>query len=168
MAPRGYRGGDIRRIGVAYDGSPEADAALRAAEAVALELAAALTVYCVLRPSAPIASMFAAGTALSGRRTPPRSMVAVSSTRVADNAPHGLNPETLLLHGEPAAEIAARADGVLDLLFVGSRGYGPLRRALLGSVSAALVRDAGCPVIVTPRTAIAPGQPANVAGSAHA
>jgi hypothetical protein len=31
-------------IGVAHDGSPEADAALRAAEALALDLAAALTV----------------------------------------------------------------------------------------------------------------------------
>ena len=73
---------------------------------------------------------------------------------MSDNAPVGLNPETLLLHGEPAAEIAARADGVIDLLFTGSRGYGPLRRALLGSVSGALVRDAGCPVVVTTHTAI--------------
>jgi hypothetical protein len=38
VASRGYSGGDIRRIGVAYDGSPVADAALRAAESLALEL----------------------------------------------------------------------------------------------------------------------------------
>src|SRR4051794_18521975 len=29
VAPRGYSGGDVRRIGVAYDASPAADAALR-------------------------------------------------------------------------------------------------------------------------------------------
>jgi len=46
------------------------------------------------------------------------------------------------------------------LLFTGSRGYGPLRHALLGSVSGALVRDAGCPVVVMPRTAIAQDDPA--------
>ena len=46
VAPRGYSGGDIRRIGVAYDGSREADAALRAAESLALELSARMTIYC--------------------------------------------------------------------------------------------------------------------------
>ena len=43
---------------------------------------------------------------------------------------------------------------MVDVLFAGSRGYGPLRRALLGSVSGALVRDAGCPVVITPRSAV--------------
>ena len=62
VAPRGYSGGDIRRIGVAYDGSPEADAALRAAESLALERSAALTVYCVVEPPSPAAGMIAAGT----------------------------------------------------------------------------------------------------------
>ena len=64
---------------------------------------------------------------------------------VVDNAPQGIRPEWLLLHGVPAEEIAGRAYGVIDLLFVGSHGYGPLRRALLGNVSGALVRAAGCP-----------------------
>lgn len=36
------------------------------------------------------------------------------------------------------------------MLVVGSHGRGPLRRALLGSVSARVVRDARCPVIVCP------------------
>ena len=63
VAPRGYSGGDIRRIGVAYDGSPEADAALRAAESLALERSAALTVYCVVEPPSPAAGMIAAAPA---------------------------------------------------------------------------------------------------------
>jgi nucleotide-binding universal stress UspA family protein len=36
------------------------------------------------------------------------------------------------------------------LLVLGSHGRGPVRRALLGSVSAHVVRDARCPVIVCP------------------
>jgi nucleotide-binding universal stress UspA family protein len=122
----------------------------------------------VFEPSAPIASLFAAGTGSESPSDTAKEHLRRLLHSVADNAPHGVNPETLLLDGDPASVIAARAQGVLDLLFVGSRGYGPLRRALLGSVSAALVRDAGCPVIVTPRTAVASGRPAIVAESVHA
>ena len=133
VAPPGYSGGDIRRIGVAYDGSPAADVALRTAESLALEHGASLTVYRVdepaLRPGAPIA----AGTRF-------------------DSAQLGLRPETLILDGVPAEEIAGRAYGVVDLLFVGACGHGPLRGTLLENVSGAVVRAAGCPVVVTPRS----------------
>ena len=154
VAPRGYEGGAVRHIGVAYEGSPEAEAALRAAEALALELRAALTVYCVVEPPPATDSMIAAGV---GAEWP--SITAKQHGRqllyyVADHAPRGLRPETLLLHGHAAEQIARRTNGVVDLLFAGSRGYGPLRRALLGSVSGALVRDAGCPVVITPRSAV--------------
>ena len=168
VAPRGYSGGDIRRIGVAYDGSPEADAALRAAEALAVELRAALTVYCVVKPPSPAAGMIAAGT---GAEWP--SHAATERARgllqgLVDNAPQGIKPEWLLLHGVPATEIASRAYGVVDLLFVGSRGYGPLRHALLGNVSGALVRAAGCPVVVTPRAAVTPRRAPTTAVEANA
>ena len=67
----------------------------------------------------------------------------------------------------PAEEIAGRAYGVIDLLFVGSDGYGPLRRALLGNVSGALVREAGCPVVVTPPTALVPRRPRAAVAARH-
>lgn len=52
--------------------------------------------------------------------------------------------------GDPAAVLAEH--GVeADLLVVGSRGHGPLRRALLGGVSA-VTGAAPCPVIVVPRS----------------
>jgi hypothetical protein len=41
---------------------------------------------------------------------------------------------------------------------VGSRGWGPVRRILLGSTSARLMREAHCPVLVLPRGA-ATGEP---------
>ena len=87
---------------------------------------------------------------------------------VADHAPRGLRPETLLLHGHAAEQIARRTAGVIDLLFAGSRGDGALRRALLGSVSAALVRDADCPVVITPRSAVAPARSPKPATAGHA
>src|SRR4051794_6157446 len=155
IAPRGYAGGEIRWIGVAYEGSPEAEAALRAAEALAVELGAELTVYCVVEPPPATAGMIAAGT---GAEWP--SVTAKQHARqllyfVADHAPDGLRPETLLLHGHAAEQISRRAAGMVDLLFAGARGYGPLRRSIEGSVSGALVRDAGCPVVITPRSAVA-------------
>jgi nucleotide-binding universal stress UspA family protein len=160
VAPRGYRGEPIRHIGVAYDGSPEAKAALHAAEALAVELRAALTVYCAVEPTPPSAAMIAAGTGAEWPSRTAKDHARHLLWAVSDNAPEGVKPETLLLHGEPATEIAARVHGVIDILFTGSRGYGPVRRALLGSVSGALVRDAGCPVVVTPHTAIAQDDPA--------
>jgi nucleotide-binding universal stress UspA family protein len=39
----------------------------------------------------------------------------------------------------------------VDLLVCGSRGYGPVRRVLLGTVSSALLRQASVPVLVVPR-----------------
>ena len=57
---------------------------------------------------------------------------------------------TSLTDGDPAAVLEAES-GELDLLVLGSRGYGPLRSVILGSVSAAAVEGAACPIVVTPR-----------------
>jgi nucleotide-binding universal stress UspA family protein len=54
--------------------------------------------------------------------------------------------------GAADEELVAES-GELDLLIVGSRGFGPLRRIVLGSVSTKVVRAAACPVIVLPRHA---------------
>ena len=55
------------------------------------------------------------------------------------------------LDGPPAATLARACEGGVDLLVAGSRGYGPLMRVLLGSVSTQLVAEAPCPVLVVPR-----------------
>jgi nucleotide-binding universal stress UspA family protein len=124
-----YTDGDIRRIGVAYDGSPEADAALGAADSLASDLSAALTVYCLVgSTSIPVRE-------ISGENGRPAPSAAVGT------ATRRYRPGTQLLLGVPAEEIAGRAYGVVDLLFV--------HRALLNNVSGALVRAAGCPVVVS-------------------
>jgi nucleotide-binding universal stress UspA family protein len=58
--------------------------------------------------------------------------------------------EAEALVGDPAEVLRDFSKG-LDLLVVGSRGYGPLRAVLLGSVSRRLMTEAHCPVIVVPR-----------------
>ena len=51
--------------------------------------------------------------------------------------------------GRPDAEIVGLADELgAGLIVLGSRGLGPLRRALMGSVSDSVVRHAHCPVLV--------------------
>jgi nucleotide-binding universal stress UspA family protein len=51
--------------------------------------------------------------------------------------------------GRPDAEIVGLADELdAGLIVLGSRGLGPLRRALMGSVSDSVVRHAHCPVLI--------------------
>jgi nucleotide-binding universal stress UspA family protein len=164
VAPRGYQPAEIHAIGVAYDGSAEAEAALEAAEALALELGATLNVYIVIEPVPATGSMIAAGTGSEWPSVTAKEHARRLQRKVRGGAPAGLQLETALLHGRAAERIAYCCAGVTDLLFVGSRGYGPLRRALLGSVSGELVRTAGCPVVVMPRSALA----SHGAGSAAA
>lgn len=61
----------------------------------------------------------------------------------------GLDADYEILEGEASEEILriARARHA-DLIVIGSRGRGPVPGALLGSVSAAVVRHAECPVVV--------------------
>jgi nucleotide-binding universal stress UspA family protein len=58
--------------------------------------------------------------------------------------------ETDAFIGHPAEELVHMSEFV-DLMVVGSRGYGPRRAVLLGSVSRHLMNEAACPVIVLPR-----------------
>lgn len=58
--------------------------------------------------------------------------------------------EIEVLDGDPVGCLTAASED-LDLLVVGSRRYGPIRGAVLGSVSAPLMRYARCPVLVVPR-----------------
>ncbi len=54
-----------------------------------------------------------------------------------------------LVEGRVAPEIVALAEEIgAGLIVTGSRGHGGIRRALMGSVSDAVVRHAHCPVFV--------------------
>jgi nucleotide-binding universal stress UspA family protein len=70
---------------------------------------------------------------------------AVESSRVGD-------ARDVLREGDPG-EVLAGETNELGLLVVGSRGYGPIGSALLGSIASRLLHTAACPVIVIPRGA---------------
>ena len=59
---------------------------------------------------------------------------------------------TQMAEGEPGPELLTISEG-LDLLVLGSRGYGPLRQVLIGGVSSYLINRCQCPLIVAARGA---------------
>jgi nucleotide-binding universal stress UspA family protein len=61
----------------------------------------------------------------------------------------GTVSETHLCEGRADEEIVELAEEIeAGLIVMGSRGHGKLRRALLGSVSGAVVQHAHCPVTI--------------------
>lgn len=147
--------GDEQRlstIAVAYDGGEEAQAALSAGHAVASRLGARLLLLAAIDPDAvPAIALLGAVTDIHERlRGPLERRLA----EAADQLPPTLQVQTRVVPGvgAPAVVVACETEGV-DLLFSGSRGYGPVRSVLLGSFSRHLVQHAPCPVVVVPRGA---------------
>src|SRR5882724_1217544 len=61
----------------------------------------------------------------------------------------GLNVEEVMVHGDAAAEIVRVAEErEVDLIVISSHGRTGLGRILFGSTAEAVVRHAGCPVLV--------------------
>jgi nucleotide-binding universal stress UspA family protein len=64
-------------------------------------------------------------------------------------APRGFTIETGVAEGDPRKEIVRQADEwKADLVVLGARGLGGVKRFLLGSVSDAVARHATCPVLI--------------------
>jgi nucleotide-binding universal stress UspA family protein len=60
--------------------------------------------------------------------------------RAAASVSRELHAERTMLVGDPVSVLERQAAEGLDLLVLGSRGYGPVRRVLLGGVSDSVVR----------------------------
>ena len=61
----------------------------------------------------------------------------------------GLNLEELIVHGDAAAEIVrVAAEHDVDLIVISSHGRTGIGRMIFGSTAEAVVRHAGCPVLV--------------------
>lgn len=142
VAPAGYvrQTPAIERVGVGYDGSPESEVALSLARELAADLNAGLSGLEVV--STP-AEMFIDPEGVSLQH-------AVSEARERVAALGGIEP--FAAYGDPAEELTLYSDAV-DLLVVGSRGYGPLGRVIHGSTSQKLARTARCPIVVLTRGA---------------
>ena len=67
--------------------------------------------------------------------------------------PQDLRAHPVFERGDPAEKLLESAEMGVDLLVLGSRGFGPVMRLLIGSVSSRVIREAPCPVLVVPRPA---------------
>ena len=81
-----------------------------------------------------------------------RESATTTLERATTAAGEDLRIERTAFEGHAADELV-RASADLDLLVVGSRGFGPLRRIVPGSTGAKVLRAAQCPVLVLPRHA---------------
>jgi nucleotide-binding universal stress UspA family protein len=164
IAPRGYAAREprqIRRIAAAFDESPEAGIALRAAHGLATSTGAALRVLMVIEPPTAIPGHFVPQLGLEQVVTIERAEALqrqeLAARSALDSALQGLGQgasieQDVLVGTDPAGAILDAVGAEIELLVLGSRGYGPARRTLTGSVSHAVLRHARCPVLVTPRT----------------
>jgi nucleotide-binding universal stress UspA family protein len=137
----------VRRILVAVDGSQNASEAAEYALGLARSTGAELSFLHVVEDVRP---------GEEAEILPGEVAALVELQGLAREA--GIEPSLEVAVGETAAEItdailgiAAGADA--DLIVVGSRGLGPMKQAVLGSVSHGVVTHAEIPVLVFKRGA---------------
>ena len=153
VAPRRYaeHGGDIRTIGVGYDGSPESHAAATLATEFAAAIGARLRVILVLKPPTPGGEGLGYDRDWKERAAATREEAQERLDDLLEELGDIATGEVVV--GSPVRELCYAAND-LDLLVTGSRGYGPVRRVMLGSTSSKLTHQAPCPVLVLTRTAV--------------
>lgn len=144
VAPAGYHKDSTERpgrIAVGYEDTEEARNALASAVDLARACGAQLNVITVAAP-----------VTLYG---PPEYRAAQREARgkqleeAMASLPDDVEAEATLADGSPEEVLKAQTD--VDLIVLGSRGYGHVKGVLLGSVSDKVVRGAASPVIVVPR-----------------
>jgi nucleotide-binding universal stress UspA family protein len=166
IAPAGYSKEPalMREIGVGFDGSPESLHAVGVARDLAAEAGAKLSAFKAV--SMPTYSFMAGPAPVDDV---PEALVEDARQGIAelgDVEPHAA-------YGRPVEELALYSAS-LDLLVVGSRGYGPIGRLIHGSTSLRLAQAARCPLLVltrnarTPSAAQRPGEGRELAGTRDA
>jgi nucleotide-binding universal stress UspA family protein len=131
----------LARIGVAIDRGNESSAPLAAASTLAEALAAELDVIRAYAPGGlPVDAALARGLEARARGDLTAALAALPPDVVA---------HPILVRDAPVRALAESSQR-LDLLVIGSRGYGPAHSLLLGGVSGRLIRRAACPVLVVP------------------
>jgi nucleotide-binding universal stress UspA family protein len=142
IAPAGFseQRAPFREIGVGYDGSAEGTYALEVARGLATALGVRLSAFTAV--SMPISAF--------GPGSRPASGAIVSRVRDARERIEALGGvEAHAAYGDAVEELTLYSAS-LDLLVVGSRGYGPIGRLIHGSTSAQLARTARCALLVVP------------------
>lgn len=139
VAPAGF-GEDfgMRVVGVGYDASGAAEEALGTAAQLAVDSGAALRVYTV----AP-------------RHAEPETLRAALHEAVSE-LPAEARALPVFLRGDPAEELVKASREGVDLLVLGSRDGGPLRRMLHGSVTSSVMLRVSCPLLISPAGVTSP------------
>lgn len=149
-APHGYAEKEVRdihRIVVAYDGSPQAREAVTHAETLARRESARLELLTVDIQESTLPGVI-------GWESPvPKTPDEVLADGLVSIAPDIAVAGRCLSGGSIAATIADYCAHGADLVVIGSRGYGPFARVLLGSVGSGLLHRSRCPVLAVPRPA---------------
>ena len=141
----------LRRILLATDGTEEAELAARVAVELAMSTGSELHLVHVkllpITPPYPDVLDWRWGEDLALAEREARELLDEQVKKVEDAG--GTVARVHLREEEPAEEIVALAEELgADLIVVGSRHRGRIRRALAGSVSDWVVRHARCPVLV--------------------
>jgi nucleotide-binding universal stress UspA family protein len=152
IAPAGYSREQVvmREVGVGYDGSPESKAALALARIVAAEHQTKLSAFQAIFTPAYLYLGYLS-TAAPVEPDSIQGEVDQARERIADLG--GVEPHSA--YGDPVEELTLYSAS-LDLLVVGSRGYGPLGRLVYGGVAQRLARTTRCPLLVLTRSARTP------------
>lgn len=151
VAPAGMETppGDLGRVGVAYVDTPDGRAALDMAARLAGRTGSPLRLYTVVAESDASLPFLVGQDAEHAFLETARETYEMSLSRAAESVKN-LDADWEIRTGDVVESLAELQD--VDVLFCGSRGYGPARRVLLGGVSTRLVRRARRPVVVVPRS----------------
>lgn len=159
VVPKGYERpeGGVKVIGAAYSPSDEGREALQAAASLARAGGARVRAIMVLDPkhAGEQSSSMMAGQHHSTSTSEGDAAVERLSDEAELNevvAKLGVEAETDVLVADAADGLVAASQNV-DLLIMGSRGLGPKRAVLLGSVSRRVAERSACPVVILPRGA---------------
>jgi nucleotide-binding universal stress UspA family protein len=148
VVPRGYDAPkQLTTIGVAFVPTPEGRRALHEAATIAQMSDADLRVLSVVKPG--IGADASAGPARAAAARNRAQLEATLTAAIAELA-DGVRATSEVLVDDPARALA-NVSQHLDLLVMGSRGYGPGLAVLRGGVSRRVTMKARCPVLVVPR-----------------
>lgn len=149
VVPVGWWGPRVPAIvGAGFVDTADGRDALHGAHALAERSGARLRVLCAVQPRA---WMLRGGEEFDHVAEELRTEIETAAQSAAGTllgAPVDVDVEV----AEPD-DALVRASAEVDVLVCGSRGYGPVRRVLLGGVLRKLIRRAACPVVVVPRGA---------------
>lgn len=168
VAPAGLAAkGEIRfsRIGVGFDDTPAAHDALAVAHSLArcadAELRLLWAAHLTTRALPLAATSYANPDYFEEVRADVEGRLEQAATPIRED----LSVRADIVRGQTTEALVEQSER-LDLLVLGSRGYGPLKSALLGSVSRRVVNGARCSVLVVPRGVRALGEIRQLAGGA--